>query len=785
MSDDGGAVTVLEDRPELAAATEDILAVDAERETWTFDDVPVDSGMFGELVSSGIVEKADDGNYRVANPNTVRASLGDEPAADESSSLETPDFSNAFENIAIEPRAIAMLAGALAVLLAARAYVIGAIYRGGDIVLSGNDPYYYRYWVEQIAAEAGGRLDFASLAVLPDAVTKGEPLMVATLWWVAELLGGGDRIIGHVLAWYPVLSALVSGVLVYLLAVRVTNDRRVGLASVLFLAFLPGHAFRTSLGFADHHAFDYPWLGLTALALLVVLTVGRDEERAWISQPTTWIAAGGLGLGIAGQVLSWEAGPLLIVPVGLAVAAATVLDLYVGRTPSLRYVPVLLGVGLGALLTWGVHAVAGWHTTLVASAPILLFIGVAGVVLLAVLVDRIGGTATQLVAVDAVVGIGGLLLVRSVFSEQWAEFVGRLDTLFRSDAIAEVYGLFSTESFGFLFLLGFTLILALPVMVWCVRLAATDNPGWAVLGTYAWYFLVLATIQVRFVGELGTFISIFAGYAFVALAAHIDLARPTARTSESVRSVTIPDRKTIGLLFALFLLVGSFGALQVPIKTSQIVIDDGTYETATALDANAAAHELEYPKNYVFSRWGQNRVYNYFVSGESRSYAYAQNNYADFATSTNPEEWYDRLSGRAGYVVVQSDTPVNASRAIHTRLYESYGSRTEQAPGVAHYRPVFATADGRYKAFALVPGGTIEGTAAPNATVTASTTLSVSNQTVEYQRQTTAGSDGAFSVTVANPGTYTVTTGNKTREVVVSEEAVTEGGNVSVSNGTV
>ncbi|QSG08040.1 UDP-glucose 6-dehydrogenase [Halapricum desulfuricans] len=48
--------SLLEDRPDLETALEELLTVDAERDTWTFDDVPVDSGTFGELVSREIVE---------------------------------------------------------------------------------------------------------------------------------------------------------------------------------------------------------------------------------------------------------------------------------------------------------------------------------------------------------------------------------------------------------------------------------------------------------------------------------------------------------------------------------------------------------------------------------------------------------------------------------------------------------------------------------------------------------------------------------------------------------
>ncbi len=51
--------------------------------------------------------------------------------------------------------------------------------------------------------------------------------------------------------------------------------------------------------------------------------------------------------------------------------------------------------------------------------------------------------------VDIGLGVISLLVFRFGFTEQWGTFDRRLDTLFRSDAIAETYGLFSADAFGF------------------------------------------------------------------------------------------------------------------------------------------------------------------------------------------------------------------------------------------------------------------------------------------------------------------------------------------------
>jgi hypothetical protein len=67
----GGCSRPLADRPDLEDPLATVLAVDEQAETWTFDDLEIDSGRFGELVSRGIVTAAGDG-YRLADPEAVR-----------------------------------------------------------------------------------------------------------------------------------------------------------------------------------------------------------------------------------------------------------------------------------------------------------------------------------------------------------------------------------------------------------------------------------------------------------------------------------------------------------------------------------------------------------------------------------------------------------------------------------------------------------------------------------------------------------------------------------------
>jgi len=170
-------------------------------------------------------------------------------------------------------------------------------------------------------------------------------------------------------------------------------------------------------------------------------------------------------------------------------------------------------------------------------------------------------------------------------------------------------------------------------------------------------------------------------------------------------------------------------------------------------------------------------MYNYHVSGQSRSYGYARNNYGQFVQATDGRQWYQRLGGRAGFVVTSEIAVTSNPQALGTRLHTQYGTRTETAPAVAHYRLISVADDGAYKAFAVVPGATITGTAAPNETVTVSQAVTVDGVTFDYERQATTNASGRFQTRVAYPGTYTV--GNET--VTVPDAAVTNGSTVAVS----
>ncbi|AZH24798.1 STT3 domain-containing protein [Haloplanus aerogenes] len=775
----------LDDHPDAEEDLQTLLEID-QRGEWTFEEIPFDSGLFGELVSRGIAEQSDNG-YQLSDRQAVKAALSGE-SAPTTPTEETTSPRITIPDVDIE--STSMVFGALLFLVVLRLLPYSHVFRGDDIVLLANDPYYYRYWLEQLLTQSNGVTTLEILSSFPETISKGEPLLLATLWLGSRLLGGDSVAAGTVLAWYPVVSAVSVGAILYVLGTRLFADRRVGLAAVGMLAITPMHVLRTALGFADHHAFDYVWLALTMLALVVLAEDNDFRNRS------TWIASAGLGIAVAGQTLAWEAGPLLLLPLGFYIFVRSLITLHAKRSLLRAELPLVSGLALGSLLTYLVHQSLGWHTLVVASAPLLLFVGSAGLLVLSLIASRIGISARLLGGVE--LGTVGVLFIilPEIFPALAVGLNRGIDFLLETEGIAETASLISGRLgsiFGPAFLFGWVLFLALPYLGWLSFRAYRDHDSAILVPVvYGWFLLVLAVIQLRFAGELAIPIAVVAGVGFVHLASRVDIARPLSygedasrpeahdRQQSTVLSPQLPDRHTTVSLLVIFLLLGSMSFVQIPIKSNQLAISDSQYQAAQQMEGFAAEQGWEYPENYVFSQWDRNRMYNYFVNGQARSYSYAQSNYGDFLVATNGEKWYRTLRDRAGFVVTVEFSPEIAEfdeRSLQTRLQTHYGSETRSAPALSHYRAIYVSPDGSVKAFALVSGARLVGTAPPSTEISITTTQSVSGQQFTYSRTVESSAAGRYAVTVPYPGNYTVN-GNP---VHVSESAVMQNETVALS----
>ncbi|ELY90784.1 hypothetical protein [Natrialba taiwanensis] len=792
---------------------ETVLAIDADHdtETWTFSDLPLDSGTFGELVSRNIVVK-DGGEYRVSSRNGIRAALTDEEITSESESDSDSNSGYIRSRIvAVDIHTGAAFVGALAILLVMRLLNYGAVFRGDRVVSPGNDPYYYRYWMTEFLASSDGLTDWSVVTSMPDGAAERRPFTHAANWLLAEVLGGGQGAADIVTAWLPVVATLALGIVVYWLAVVVTDDVRIGIASVVLLALTPVHAVYSGVGFLEHRLHQYFWLGVTLLALawLAVDLRRRSQDSSdrtrdplleHCRSPWTWVATIVFGIALTFSAYAWGGSVLMFLPVAIYIGLKVPLDVRAGLSPTLGNVPLLTGLGISSALSVFFYLRWGWQESFTAVVSVLLVAGSLGVIVLGEAWHRLEFSVptSGLIGIEAVLTAVGIGVVRSLRPTDWTRLQTRADDLLFRTGATETGSVFSTDNSIILepmAHLGINFYLAVIVLGWASWVASRRyEPGWLLLSVYTVFWLVMATLQVRFAAQLAIPLAVLGGLGLVALLAWVDLARVprpfrTSTTdddpSESWRTrdtvtdggdykpgIIVPrDVRKLATLGWIVLLVCGMSLIFVPSLSAQTTHSDAQLEATTAIEDHALETDREYPATFVLSRWGDNRLYNYFVSGESQSYSYAQNTFGDFQTGTDPDGWYDQFGDRVGYVVLTDQSNVSAEMT-QSRLHEEYGTGGSQTDPLTHYQAIYL--DEEVTAFAVVPGATITGSGEAGENVTVETETDVSGETLTYERSTTVGDDGTFSVTVPYPGEYDVGTAS----VDVSRSAVESGESV-------
>lgn len=652
------------------------------------------------------------------------------------------------------------LAAALAVVVLLRLGPVTDVYRRGAVVLSGNDPYAYRYAVEQLVQGS------ATPWSLPGGVATGEPLLVVTLWAGALLLGASQWATDTVVAWYPVVSALLTALLVYGIAIRASGDPRVGLAAVLVLATTPMHGIRTAVGFADHHAFDYLFLAVTVYALVGIVQ-GADRSRL--------TDASLLAIGVAGQLLAWEAGPLLVVPLALAIGLSGVA--FVGRESIRPLSAAVAGVAAGTALVGLAHVGLGWLDPVVVAVAGALLAGSLGVLAITSVCQRLALSWLVVAVLEFGLALLAVGLLFGAFPEVAQSFAHGTERLLSDTRIGEMSSL--TDDYGVVFgplvLLGFGPFLALPgVLVGLHKAWRSRSLAWPILLVYAAYFAALTATQRRFGGELAPFLALFGGLGLLAVLGWLDLATPSAVHGRPRRELAVPDRTRLTLVGGIAGVFAGSGALYTTLINGRLATDREAVRAAQWMDSYASERGWEYPENFVLSEWGDSRLFNYFVNGRSASYGYARRYYEDFLFTSDAVGWYERFEGRVGFIVVPDFDHIEQRNPglLYARL-RRLGSATERASGLGHYRAVYASPDRDYLVFTLVPGATLFGTTTGRTRV--ETDVSIPGVDFEYVRFAEPD-DGTLSLTVAHPGTYTV----GDQSVVVTERDVRGGRTLDV-----
>lgn len=711
---------------------------------------------------------------------------------------------------------------AFGALLVLRINTSPSVLRGGNVISPLNDPYYFRFWMEQLVTAGDGPADASILSATGGPGTNGQafdavrPAAHALNWWLAELTGPD-----LVTTWLPVLSSLVVGVSVLAIGYGITRDLRVGFASVGMLALSPLHAVYSGLGFLDHTVHQYLWLGVTLAGLvwLAQFTAQRYENHHrtenYLTAPALWSVVTLTGFSVGVYVHTFGGSPLFIIPLFLYIAFRVPMDLRAGLSPGYALAPIVAAVSVGALVAAGFHFLLDWGELFVVLTPIYAALGSGTVLVIGAVWRRLSLPVVGLAPVEGVAALVGVWLVTHINATAIERYRARSGSFLGRENIAEAVSLFEPNLLGGpLARLGVGFLFAVPVLLWLTNVVARQyRPAWLVIVVYSWTGLGLAFVQNRFAGQLSLLLAVLAGFGLITLLYWLDFVRPVAVSPDLPTSyietvitdsaVSAPEqpasatasettitrlespttrRDYLGLGGSVAV-TGALGVAIVGGQTTQTVYDDDEYQAAQTIMAHQQAVAREYPENFVLSRWGTNRMYNYFTSGESESYGFARDTYPEFLIEETPDEWAQDQLEQVGYVVIDADDADFSVGTAYHMLQERLGVAMEYREPLSHYRLLYLAGDGdspddwRLSAFAVVPGVTIRGTGTPGERVTAGTDVSISGIQFPYRQATTVTDNGQFELTVPYPGRYEVSN----TEVQISETDVVRGESITVS----
>lgn len=796
----------LDERPHLEDILETVIELDQEG-PWSYDYLDCDSGNFGYIVSRPFVESVD-GGYRLVDRDATKRALttttqttptstgfSNYLKSKESNVTVKNRLNQIYQNIETETvRFPLILLLSVWLLFMMRMSTYQSVFRDEHVVLPGNDPYFYRYWVDQLLDASPQIFSFSEIAEVLGHRATGEPLVHALGWWLTRLFEGNPDTSGVTVAMIPVVASLIIGILIAWMALAVTDDERIAVLTVVSFAIFPTHSLYSAVGFFDHHALDYLWVTLMAASLFWLARDQGQQETGieHITRPGTWGAASVFGVSVGVAMLSWNGAPILLLGVATFATFYSASLVRTSVSPAVVSLPIIAGLGLGTVIGHLMHTSAGWQEPLVVYFPLVVLAGVVGLVVLAEIVGQVRPDPVSVFVGAGGVGIAVLIGFRSFAPELFDRLYSRfMDSLLGREAIAETRSLISTD-FGLFF--GpvdhhgwwvFFAIPALALVTW--RAYQKHEPEWLVLIGFAWPLLILAQIQLRFAGELSPFASIFAAVGIVWAFSKVDLTKELAcfgdRTYRGIRPIRgLTSAKQgfyIGIALVIILVLGIFTTTAV---MGAVTITDEEYEAAAWIEEHAETHD---DRDFVLSRWGRNRMYNYIVNGESDSYWYAEQTYASFIGSMDPDRWYTEFSGRVGYIVIE-DLRINPQTAqperTYTQLFLFEGSATQQTDGVGHFQLLHRTEHGKQAIFRPVEGANLTGSGPADETVLVQTEVQLTEEkSFNYTRRTTTNENGTYEVRVAYPGEYRSSSGERR---MIPEGAIENGEIVEMETGS-
>jgi dolichyl-diphosphooligosaccharide--protein glycosyltransferase len=414
-----------------------------------------------------------------------------------------------------------------------------------------------------------------------------------------------------------------------------TGDHRVGLATVGVFAVTPMVALRSAFGFADHHAFDVALLAVMLYLVVVACGVQRPGLR-WLG------ATVGASGAVAAQVLAWNAGALLVVPVAAAVLLWAILHLLEAQESLLPPATLVVVLVCGGAIAWVVHLLAGWQTVAIVTAP--LAIGAVALVSgsVAMLLRRWGLRGLAPVGVLIVAIALALAVVRLQAPELWTRFITDATRLVTASGKADIHEAQSLFSGRYQVVLGPIYQLGVAWIPASIALGVGVHRGdvrWLVLAATASVLALLSLLEVRFTAELAVPVAVGAGAALV-------WGYDRLLETEADRRQRVVTAVTIAILVC-----GPGLFITVP-QLASVTYDTETTVALDAIVADVTTSDADPTSVYVLSRWGHNRMYNAFIGEPQRGYGYARGTYESYLSAEPEAAVVSAAHGRSDYIVL-------------------------------------------------------------------------------------------------------------------------------------
>jgi len=235
-------------------------------------------------------------------------------------------------------------------------------------------------------------------------------------------------------------------------------------------------------------------------------------------------------------------------------------------------------------------------------------------------------------------------------------------------------------------------------------------------------------------------------------------------------------RRGVSILFVCLLVFGA-SLIYVPTLMGQVTHDRAHVETAMEINEHAESTDREYPENHVLAPWGEYRMYNHFVNGESENEGLGRYGYIPLFADERIDGRLAGLTDRIGYLVL-ADEPVDIpEERSQPRLTDQLGVPDARFESLERYRLIYVDDDADIALFSIVPGAHIEVEGVDGDTVVAETEVSIQDRTFTHSREAAVTDDGVANVTVPYPGTYEI----NGERVIVEERDVVRGNSITVA----